>query len=149
MFVVIRTYVSHPFCFLCQPLFIANKNSNILQKIIFCLFVLNHFPIDTAMSGKKKKTKVANKPLPRYIRDELRMTCALKGYSSSKSGKSRRVPEQFAFMDKFFRGKAPSHPPQIKLLAEGHLNYREMYEEVDVTVKKKRLRNHLLLPPPN
>ena len=54
---------------------------------------VNHLPIGTTMSGKKKKTKVVIKPLLRYIRDELRMTCALKEYLSLKYGKSRRVPE--------------------------------------------------------
>ena len=89
------------------------------------------------MSGRKKKGKAMAKPLPKYIRDELRMTCALKAYSALKTGKSMRLPDQHAAMDKFFHGKTPTHPAQIKLLAEAHLNYCALYEEMDVTVKKK------------
>ena len=89
------------------------------------------------MSGKRGKTKGAIN-LPRFIRDELRMTCALKGYSSLKTGKSRRLPDQYLFMEKFYHGKVPSHPAQIQLLAEGHLNYRDMYDSVSVKVTKKK-----------
>ena len=89
------------------------------------------------MSGKKAKSK-AHKHLPRYIRDELRMTCALKGYSLLKTGKSRRLPNQYLYIEKNYHGKVPSHPAQIQLLAEGHLNYRDMYDVVSVKVTKKR-----------
>lgn len=41
-------------------------------------------------------------------------------------------------MSKFFHGKMPSHPPKIQLLAEGHLNYCDVYNTVNVKVTKKR-----------
>ena len=97
------------------------------------------------MSGRKKKTK-SNPPLPRYIRDELRMTVALKGYSSLKTSKARRLPEQYEYMHKFFHGKVPSHPAQIKLLAEGHLNYRDLYDVVNVNVTKKKVSRNQTPP---
>ena len=56
-----------------------------------------------------------------------------------KTGKSRRLPEQYDYMNKFFHGKVPSHPPQIKLLAEGHLNYRDLYDVVNVKITKKKV----------
>ena len=90
------------------------------------------------MSGRKKKGKVVPKPLLKYIRDELKMTCALKSYSSLKTGKSMRLPDQYAAMDKFFNGKTPAHPVQIKLLVKLHLNYCALYGEVNMVVKKKR-----------
>ena len=38
------------------------------------------------MSGKNKSKRVAKcAPLPKYIRQELRTTCALKGYSDLKA----------------------------------------------------------------
>ena len=92
------------------------------------------------MSGRKKNGKVVPKPLLKYICDELGTTCALKGYSSLKTGKSMKLPDQHTTMDKFFHGKTPTHPAQIKLLAEAHLNYCALYEEVDVTVKKKKAK---------
>lgn len=88
------------------------------------------------MSGKKKKALV--KPLPKYIRDELRMTCALKGYSLLKTGKAMRLPDQHAAMHKFYHGLTPSHPPQIKLLSDAHVNYSALYEEEEVLIKSKK-----------
>ena len=66
------------------------------------------------------------------------MTCALKGYSSLKTGEPRKLPDQHSYMAKFFHGKVPSHPAQIQLLAEGHLNYRDLYDVVSVRVTKKK-----------
>ena len=90
------------------------------------------------MSGKKKISR--NKkppPLPKSIRDELRMTCALKGYSDIKCGKSRKMAEEYERLSQFFHGKLPNHPPQIKLLAEANLNYRELHDEKNLTVTNK------------
>ena len=41
-------------------------------------------------------------------------------------------------MAKFVYGKVPSNPAQIQLLAEGHLNYRDLYDVVSVKVTKKK-----------
>ena len=40
-------------------------------------------------------------------------------------------------MTRFFHGRPPNNPAQIKLLAEGRLAYGDLYEEVDYTAKKK------------
>ena len=88
------------------------------------------------MSGKKKKAAI--KPLPKYIRDELRMTCALKGYSLLKTGKAMRLPDQHAAINKFYHGQTPSHPPLIKLLADAHVNYSVLYDEEEVQIKSKK-----------
>ena len=90
------------------------------------------------MSARTKKKTKLNPPLPRYIRDELRMTVALKGYSLLKILKARRLPEQYDFMHRFYHGKVPSRLAQIQLLAEGHLNYRELYELVNVKITTKK-----------
>ena len=76
-------------------------------------------------------------PLPKYIRQELRNTCALKGYSDLKANKSRRLNEQYYYMAKFFHGKTPDRPPQIKMLEEGQLNYRYLHKEVELPATKK------------
>jgi len=48
------------------------------------------------MSGKKNSKKVAkNPPFPKYIRQELQTTCALKGLSHMKAGKSKQLQEQY------------------------------------------------------
>ena len=87
------------------------------------------------------------RPLPNFVRDELRMTCALKAYSLIKTGKARRLPDQHTAMLKFFHGQPQSHPPQIKLLAEGHVNYSALYEEEDVIVKSKKKSNRATKTP--
>ena len=65
------------------------------------------------------------------------MTCALKEYNSLKGGKARRLPDQYNFLSKFYHGKAPTRPSQIKLLAEASLNYRAIYTATMKVVKIK------------
>ena len=69
------------------------------------------------------------------------MTCAMKVYSQLKIGKVKQLPDQYASMDKFYHGKEPTHPAQIKLFAEAHIRYQGLYEEVNVTVKKKSTKS--------
>ena len=84
------------------------------------------------MSGKRKvKTKKPN-PLPKNIRDEIRMSCVLKGFSKMKCGQAKRLVDQYDEMQQFYHGYEPSHPSQIKLLSEAHINYRDMYDEITV-----------------
>ena len=78
------------------------------------------------------------KPLPRNIHDELRMTCALNRYLILKTGKAMRLSDQYAHMHKFYHGQTPSHPPQIKLLADAHVNYLALYDKEEVLVKLKK-----------
>ena len=89
------------------------------------------------MSGRKKRSKQKIVPLPTNICTELRMTCALKGYSKLKCDDSKMLQNQQDALSKFYHGKEPSHPSQIKLLAIAHLNYRDMYNEVTTTTKNK------------
>ena len=44
--------------------------------------------------GKKGTKKVVAVKLPKHVRDELRMTCALKGYSNIKCGKGKKLKRQ-------------------------------------------------------
>ena len=90
------------------------------------------------MSDRKKSSKRKKPlPLPKAIRDELRLTCALKGFSAIKCGKSQKAPEQRERLSKKIHGKPPNRPPQIKLLSEGDLNYSDLYDEVDIQVTSK------------
>ena len=63
----------------------------------------------------KNKTKVIER-LPNEIRNELRMVCALKGYSHMRGGKGKTLRQQNDFMYTFYHGKEPSRPSQINLL---------------------------------
>jgi len=92
------------------------------------------------MSGKKKKAKV-KKVVPvglsKFIRDELRMTCVLKGFSHIKCGVGKKLKTQEIELGRFFHGHAPNHPSQIKLLADASYNYRDLYDEERLISTKK------------
>lgn len=77
--------------------------------------------------------------LPKMIINELRLTCALKEYSRVKKGKSIRLAYQHLCVGVWYHGEAPNHPLQIKLLADTYVNYIDLYDEVQVTAKKKKM----------
>ena len=85
-----------------------------------------------------KKTQYL--PIPKYVRDELRMTVALRGYSSLKQGGGKKLKDQQLHMSNFYHGKGKSHPSQIMLLSEALYDYTDMYDVsiVASTNKKKR-----------
>ena len=87
---------------------------------------------------KKKGKKKGVEPLPRYVRGELRMACAMRGFSELKSGKPRRLNEQHEYMARFFHGSPPNYPSQIKLLCEGRASYRDLFEEVTMKSTKRK-----------
>ena len=90
------------------------------------------------MSPNKKSKKQQIGPMPNYIRNELKMTCAMKGFSDMKCGTSKRLADQYTFLTRFYHGDAPNYASQIKLLAEGKHVYRTLYDEVEVTTTKKK-----------
>ena len=94
------------------------------------------------MSTKKRKARCPspnkkNSTLPAIIRNEIRTTCAMRGLSKLKSGNKKKYHDQYEYMTKYFHGRPPNFPSQIKLLAEGRVNYNDLYEEVDFIAKKK------------
>ena len=94
------------------------------------------------MSGNASPTKKSRKlkivPLPKGIRDELRMTCALKGYSAIKCGGGKKLTQQYSNIEKNYHGKEPNHPSQIKLLSEASLSYSCLYDTVSHSATKKK-----------
>jgi len=81
---------------------------------------------------------VKSKPLlPKIIRDELRMTVALQGYSHLIQGKGRTIKSQYDQMFIFYHGQKPNRPSQIKLLCDGAASYRDMYESSQSAVTSK------------
>ena len=85
---------------------------------------------------KKVKKKVV-KPLPKKIRDELILSCALKGYSSLAIGKSIRLKDQYKIMSKFYHGRHPDNPSQIKLLCDASYTYRRLFETTTTMATRK------------
>ena len=96
------------------------------------------------MISKDKKTKknpTASSPakaLPKSIRDELRMSCALWGYSSIRVGDEKTVKQQQAMIERFFHGKTGITPSQIDMLCQGKFQYSDLFESKEIrTVTRK------------
>ena len=75
--------------------------------------------------------------LPKAIRDELRMTVALHGYSHLVQGKGRTTTSQYDHMYIFYHGLEPNRPSQVKMLCDGAAVYRDLYDSTQVTVTSK------------
>ena len=89
-------------------------------------------------SPKKRKGKKATVvKLPKNIRDELRMTVALRAYSKIKCGTGKKKKLQELEMSRFFHGLAPNYPSQIKLLADASYTYACLYDEELLPATKK------------
>ena len=65
-------------------------------------------------SPKPKHTLV-----PKYIKDELRMLCAVRGYDMIKQGPGMNVNKQRDAMYEFFHGNSTNKPSQVEILASG------------------------------
>ena len=91
------------------------------------------------MSDKKRAARIKKDiPLPKSICDKLRLTCVLKGFSDMKCGKQRPLHDQHEKLARFFHGKPPNHPSQIKMLSEVNISYRELFDKNNVPNTNKK-----------
>ena len=79
--------------------------------------------------------------LPREIRNELKMAVALKGFAQMREGKGKKMQDQFIWMERFFHGKKPVFPSQLKLLCNGSFGYEDFYESIHVVATSKESTN--------
>ena len=100
---------------------------------------------------RKKKNILAKKTkMPKAIRDELRLTCALRGFASMRQGFHNTLAEQAKIMYDWFHGVPGQQPSQLKMLAEGTGVYRDLYEATTqriVTSKKNVVTSHRMMDP--
>ena len=92
------------------------------------------------MSGKRKRGKgkaVAPVKLLKEVRNKLRMTCALRGYSYIKCGSGKKLGQQQKELERYHHGQAPNYPSQIKFLVEGSYTYRDLYNTETLIVTKR------------
>jgi len=80
-------------------------------------------------------------PLPRAIRKEVKMAVCLKALSQMKEGGSKNLTAQYEEMHKFFHGKEPTFPSQLKLFCEASLAYRDFYESKFAVLTSKESSN--------
>ena len=76
--------------------------------------------------------------LPKIIRDELRMCVALRGYSAIREGEGKTLQQQYVCMEDFYHGKPGHSPSQIMMMAEGELNYADLYKSTIKTITSKK-----------
>ena len=65
--------------------------------------------------------------LPKNIRDELRMTVALRCYSILRQGRGQKVRDLHASMNDLFHGKPPSKPSHLKLLCNASYCFKDLF----------------------
>ena len=83
------------------------------------------------------KKKEHADPLPKHIRDELRMTCALWYYSSLRQGEGKKVKDLWISMSDLYHGNNTSIPSQLLLLSNGSFSYKDLFDDhVETTTKK-------------
>ena len=80
--------------------------------------------------------------LPISIRNELKMAVALKGFAQMREGKGKKVQDQLIWMERFFHGKKPTFPSQLKLLCNGSSGYEDFYESIHAVATSKESTNH-------
>ena len=75
---------------------------------------------------------------PSNIRNELRMTCVLRGYSSLREGFQMSQKNQMSALSNFYLGNGEKQPSQIQMLVDGIAAYKDLYDvkEELVVVKK-------------
>ena len=101
------------------------------------------------------RRKKARPSLPKHIRDELRMTCAIRALDYLKKSGPKTLIHQAREVYDFFHGKEPTRPSQILLLSKGMGVYSSLYEihqlpalrdnDSVITTKRLRLKEELSL----
>ena len=87
---------------------LAHRNQHVNQK--------NH----TSTNKTKSRTSLLpNQIFPKAIRDEIRMTVALRGCSSLRQGEGMTVKKQEQCLENFYHGVPNKSPSQIQMISEG------------------------------
>jgi hypothetical protein len=97
---------------------------------------------NTSRQRSRSRTSLNTRlPLPKSIRNELRMCVALRGYSSIREGTGKTIKQQRQLLYDFYHGVSGKNPSQIGMLSEGKLHYADLYDTTlhrNVTSKKKK-----------
>ena len=78
--------------------------------------------------SRSRLSTTARQLLPKAVRDELRMCCALRGFSSIRQGEGKTIKQQHDLLSDFFHGVRGKSPSQISMLTEGKLHYADLYD---------------------
>ena len=91
---------------------------------------------DTTSNRSRLRTLrlLPNQILPKEVRNELRMTVALRGYSAMREGDGMSAKKQEKFLYDFFHGVTNKSPSQIQMMAEGLSPYDDLYESKTISI---------------
>ena len=78
-----------------------------------------------------RKIASASKELPKEVRDELRLTVAMRCYSIMRSGSAKSLNAQYEHMSALYHGNEPSIPSNIKMMCDGCYLYKELFDVVE------------------
>ena len=104
---------------------IPRKESNTSQFVsLFIMFILyftsesiikiiSPYHRNEAMSSSHANSRPLM--LPKVIHDELRMSVALRGYSTIRDGDVKNIAQQQQSMEEFYHGKLNKSPSQIQM----------------------------------
>ena len=76
-------------------------------------------------------TSVTSKDICKELREELRMTVAMRCYSVLRSGNAKSLNQQYSTMSKLFHGQEPATPSNLKLLCNAAYVYKDLYDVFD------------------
>ena len=79
----------------------------------------------------RKTTHSALLPHQRFpgtIRNELRMTCVLRGFSALREGLGKNQKQQQLELFNFYHGNGDKQPSQIQMLVDGIGAYKDLYD---------------------
>ena len=83
------------------------------------------------MPTPRKIASSASKELPKEIRDELRLTVAMRCYSVLRSGNAKSLNAQYEHMSALYHGNEPSIPSNLKMMCDGCYLYKELFDLVE------------------
>ena len=72
-----------------------------------------------------------SKELQKELRDEMRLTAAMRCFSILRSGGSKSTSAQHDYMFNLFHGDGKSIPSNIEMLCSGSYFYKDLYDAVD------------------
>ena len=101
-------------------------------------------PRNTRSIMNAHTTTARSNQLPKSIRDELRMSCALRGYSLIRCGDGKTRKQQHELMSQFYHGVPNVSPSQIRMLSQAINPYNDLYDTTShrpVTSRKSPSRH--------
>ena len=83
---------------------------------------------------RSRSSLLPNQMFPKTIRDQLRMTVALRGHSSLRQGEGMSGKKQEQCLENFYHGVPNKSPSQIQMISEGLSPCDDLHETKTVSI---------------